>query len=197
MAKKGLDAERLFFTSDTHFGHKNILKYAERPFASIEEHDRALIENWNAVVPRDGIVYHLGDFAFSRNPEAIFYRLNGSKHLIWGNHDRGLRGGAARDMWASAGEYREIRVAVTPAQNLQRIMLMHYPIESWNKRHHGAWHLHGHCHGSLPSPDWQKRVDVGVDVWNYRPVSFEQLAEHMAKKAFKPIDHHGRGHGRT
>jgi calcineurin-like phosphoesterase family protein len=188
-----IPCDDVFFTSDTHFGHTNILKYAERPFASIEEHDEALIEAWNEVVTESGAhVYHLGDFVFGkpRRIEEILPRLNGQIHLILGNHDKHLRKGKTRDLFASVSDYKSIRVKTTPAGGEQRIVLMHYPIESWDKRHYGSWHLHGHCHGTLPSAEHQRRVDVGVDVWNYRPVTFEQLEEHMAAKVFKAIDHH-------
>ena len=72
----------------------------------------------------------------------------------------------------------------------QHIVMCHYPIESWNKRHHGSWHLHGHCHGSLPSPDWQARLDVGVDVHKFKPIPYEEVKALMTFKVFKPIDHH-------
>ena len=86
--------EKIFFTSDTHFGHANIIKYCARPFASVQEMNRELIARWNAVVgPRD-TVYHLGDFAFGKASEAPTFlrKLNGAKKiLIRGNHDRNAR----------------------------------------------------------------------------------------------------------
>ena len=56
--------DKLFFTSDTHFGHTNILKYCNRPFTNIQEHDEEIVKRWNEVVPEDGIVFHLGDIGF-------------------------------------------------------------------------------------------------------------------------------------
>lgn len=187
-----IPAEQIYFTSDTHWGHANILKFASRPFASIEEHDEALIANWNEVVTAPGAhVFHLGDVIFKGDLRHIVPRLNGQIHLILGNHDKRMKK-PNRDLFTSVSDYKEIKVKTSPAGMEQRIVLFHFPIESWDKRHYGSWHLHGHCHGSLPSGDHQKRVDVGVDVWNYRPVTFEQLEAHMVKKVFKPIDHHGR-----
>lgn len=80
---------KIFFTSDTHFCHKNIISYAGRPFFSTEEMDKALIENWNSVVPEDGIVFHLGDFCFGGNTQwkTIRKKLNGKIYLILGNHE--------------------------------------------------------------------------------------------------------------
>lgn len=77
-----------YFTSDTHFSHTNIIKYCNRPFKSVEEMDEVLIANWNSVVKKTDQVFHLGDFGYNYK---IAQRLNGHKHLIWGNHDRKLR----------------------------------------------------------------------------------------------------------
>ena len=81
--------EKIYFTSDTHFCHKNIISYAGRPFSSTEKMDKALIDNWNSVVPEDGIVFHLGDFCFSGSTQwkTIRKKLNGEIYLILGNHD--------------------------------------------------------------------------------------------------------------
>src|SRR3978361_1949415 len=99
---------RTHFTADHHFGHENIIGLSSRPFASIEEMDKCMIERWNEVVAPGDNVWHLGDFAFRcelRRMRSIFSRLNGSKHLIPGNHDD-------RDTlslgWASVGQIREI-----------------------------------------------------------------------------------------
>jgi calcineurin-like phosphoesterase family protein len=72
-----------------------------------------------------------------------------------------------------------------------KIVLCHYAFEVWNKRHFGSWCLHGHSHGTLPSPDHMARYDVGVDNNDYFPVSYEQVKFIMTRKVFKPIDHHG------
>ena len=83
------EPDKVFFTSDTHFGHKNIIKYCNRPFSDIDEMNKVLINNWNKVVSEGDIVFHLGDFAFGGFPlwESIRSRLNGSIYLIRGNHD--------------------------------------------------------------------------------------------------------------
>ncbi|RYD67156.1 MAG: hypothetical protein EOP83_03365, partial [Verrucomicrobiaceae bacterium] len=80
-----------FYTSDTHFDHLNIIRYAKRPFNGIEEMNRILIERWNAVVGPDDDVWHGGDFAMGNQQDAIrriVPRLNGRIHLIFGNHDK-------------------------------------------------------------------------------------------------------------
>lgn len=88
--KYKFDPEHTFFTSDTHFGHANIIRFCNRPFKNVEEMDEALIENWNQVVSEDDTVFHLGDFAFGGSSvwNSIIPRLNGHINLIIGNHDR-------------------------------------------------------------------------------------------------------------
>ena len=183
---------RTFFTSDTHFGHKNVIKYCNRPFASVEEMDRTLIENWNAVVGQYDHVYHLGDFGLTSTEEIcrVLKRLNGIKYFVKGNHDKGVRGEALKYFqWVK--DYFELRYR-DKNNDKQLIVLCHYAFESWNKAHHGSWHLHGHSHHTLPSPDWMRRLDAGVDGHNYTPISLEQVEAHMKKKVWKPIDHHGK-----
>lgn len=83
------DGDKVFFTSDTHFKHANIIKFCERPFGSIEEMNEALIANWNRVVGKDDFVFHLGDFCFGGSEawNSILDRLNGKIYLVLGNHD--------------------------------------------------------------------------------------------------------------
>lgn len=160
----------LFFTADTHFGHQNIITFSKRPYISTEEMDAALIANWNATVQEDDIVYHLGDFSFGRANRAneILPMLNGEKHLIKGNHDKGSI--LSNPDWASVRDYAEL-----PAIEgfHPKLVLYHYPIQDWNNRFHGAMHLHGHVHGTLPLTT--ERMDMGVDVWGYKPVSIQEI----------------------
>jgi len=188
----GIASKDVFFTSDTHFGHANIIKYANRPFYNIEEHDQALIDNWNAVVPAKGAtVYHLGDFLFRGSLEQIARKLHGQIHLIMGNHDKRMRKGGGHNNFASVSHYKEVKVQ-PPDEDAQPLMIVlcHYAFEVWNKSHYGSWHLHGHSHGSLPTGNGKRRVDAGVDVWDYKPITFDQLAKHMSTKEFVAIDHH-------
>lgn len=166
----------LFFTGDTHFRHKNILKYCPttRPYPSIEEHDEALIERWNSVVSPSDLVYHLGDVAFAppEVSEKILQRLNGRIHLILGNHDRKL----PRGRFVEVSTYADITV------NRTHFVLFHFPIESWDRVHHGAIHLHGHTHGAIGSHHGielrERRMDVGVDTHpRNEPWALEDILE--------------------
>ena len=83
------DGSKVFFTSDHHFGHANIIRFCNRPWSTISEHNRALIANWNAVVPEDGIVFHLGDFCYKGGGFPAMWWIKGQLHgriiLVRGN----------------------------------------------------------------------------------------------------------------
>jgi calcineurin-like phosphoesterase family protein len=196
---------KTFFTSDTHFGHANIIKYCNRPFASVEEMDNTLIHNWNAVVRPEDTVYHLGDFAVGGGPAAPYLRrLNGTIYFCLGNHDKRLRFIKAyldielelQDHFA--GSYLnddKVKFGIPYLREVtvekQEIVLCHYAMKVWNGSHKGSWQLYGHSHGTLPDDPNALSCDVGVDCWNYFPVSMEQLRDKMKTKTYKPVDHHG------
>lgn len=149
---------RVWVTSDTHFGHANIIKYCDRPFASTEEMNQELVNDWNSKVKKEDLVLHLGDVAFL-NQEKIDYilsRLNGKKLLILGNHDRKDK----LEKHFSEGIFHYLTIS----RGKQKYVLMHYPIESWDGKFHGVPHLHGHCHGTIDNKGLL-RFDMGWDVW--------------------------------
>mgnify|MGYP000163782079 FL=1 len=188
------NANKIFFTSDTHFSHKNILKYqaSTRPFETVEEMNDKIVENWNSVVPKDGIVYHLGDFSTgnSRNWAGIRKRLNGRIGLILGNHDL-LPISEIQPLFMSINDVLELKIQDPDAyRGCQGIILNHYAMRVWNKSHYGSWSLYGHSHGSLFDDPNLLSIDVGVDSFNLSPVSYYQIKEIMAKKTFQPVDHH-------
>lgn len=199
------DDPSIFLTADTHFGHANIVRYAKRPFASVEEHDEMLIVNWNMAVRPKDIVYHLGDFAFRSREAAANYRrrLNGQIFLIEGNHDS-----AARQICEMFESFKQVHEF---SWREHRFFLSHYAHRTWNRSHHGAFHCYGHSHNSLPDDPHARSMDVGVDAvaallggrpagqaWDdldpddYRPIRIEEVVAHLSKREFKPIDHHGR-----
>lgn len=177
----------VWFTSDTHYGHAGIVRYANRPFPSVEEMDEAMITQWNAAVRPGDVVYHLGDFALCAPSRAIDIarRLKGRKHLIWGNHDQLLRRHVEFiACWADAKDLTQIVV------DRQKITLCHYSMRTWASSHHGAWQLYGHSHGTLPDLPHALSLDVGVDCWNYAPVSFETLRDVLSRREWHAIDKH-------
>ena len=184
----------IFLTADTHYSHHKVIEYCNRPFSSVEEMNEALIANWNRVVKPIDTIYHLGDFALCKPAQAIEIakRLNGHKHLIFGNHDKSLRKSKEfLDLWESTQDLKEIKVSdETALTGARKIVMCHYPLLTWNGSSYLNFSTHGHCHGNLFDDPHALRCDVGVDCWNYTPVSFEQIRDKLNTKTFKPIDHH-------
>lgn len=162
---------RVFFTADTHFGHGGIITMCSRPWSSVHEMDEALIDNWNAVIRSDDTVWHLGDFSHKadlKRLRAIFDKLNGTKHLVIGNHDRS---DTLRLPWASKQQMAEIAV------DGERLVLLHYAMRVWPAQHRGAIHLFGHSHGRLIGTSVS--TDVGVDAWGYCPVTLPEIKQRL------------------
>jgi len=193
--KQALDPAKLFFASDYHFCHRNIIEFQNRPFSDVNEMNGFLIAAWNNVVPTDATVFYLGDFTFgpSKSNKWIRDSLNGQHiHFILGNHDREKEIKALG--FASISVLVEISVIDNDnPKGYQKIIMSHYPILSWNGMHKGNWHLFGHCHGNLDHPH-PHAIDVGADNQNYEPVSYGQIKKQIIKRAatkpFVPIDHH-------
>lgn len=185
-----------FFTSDTHFSHRNIIKYCNRPFKDEKEMDETLIMNWNSVVRPEDTIYHLGDVGFTDEDKLyrILKRLNGSIHLIWGNHDKVIKkSNLLRSRFDSTSELKKVYIQDDRhPKGRYEITLCHFAMRVWDKSHHGSLHLYGHSHGTLPDDPTALSLDVGVDSWDFRPVSLDQINATMKNKTFVPIDHHGR-----
>ena len=186
MRELKFNPDKVFFTSDLHIGHKNIIEYSHRPFSNVEEMNETLIDNWNKTVPEDGIVFDLGDFAIggSKVWNDALSRLKGKHYLIMGNHDmKNYREGYAK--------YFEM---VTQQMYIQvddiSIYLNHFPFLCFggpSREQHNVYAIHGHVHLE-PQANGKdiKRVlqysfptqyDVGVDNNGYKPVSFLEVKE--------------------
>lgn len=169
-----MGTSKIFFTSDTHFGHENIIEYDKRPFKDADEMDKCLIDNWNSKVKmKNTQIYHLGDFAYKSRYAIEYYlnRLYGQVHIIFGNHDdKGAR--RFKDLFLTAQEMAYISI------NDQRMTLYHYAQRTWRNSHYGSWQLFGHSHGRMDP--WGKSFDVGVTPNNYTPLSFEEVEAKMA-----------------
>lgn len=162
-----------FVTSDTHFGHANILKYDNSQFDSIEEQDEAIIESWNSLISNGDEVYHLGDFALSSvgYARSILSRLNGQIHLVRGNHEKTATDPKLRGMFTSISHYKELK------RLGETFCLFHYPIHVWNKCHRGSFMLHGHTHKQDTYEIGYKRLNVGIMNHGYSPLPLERVIE--------------------
>lgn len=150
--------ENIWFTSDNHFGHKNIKKFCPntRKGETADEMNELMVEMWNRDVKENDRVYCLGDFSFMpfAPTEEILKRLKGNKYLIKGNHDYWINH-STKKYWQSIDDYKTINI------DNHRLVLFHYPIVEFDRMHHGSFHLYGHVHNNYKHPG--RAMDVGID----------------------------------
>jgi calcineurin-like phosphoesterase family protein len=163
----------ILFTADLHLGHRNICKHTPRPWSCIEEHDQALIDNWNKKVHKDDTTYIVGDFAFKDHSKYLA-QLKGKKILILGSHDK-MKQDVLRN-------FTEVHPCKMVSINGLPIWLSHCAQRVWERSHYGSWHLFGHSHGRLRT--WNLSMDVGVDVLDgespkYEPWSIDEIFAKM------------------
>lgn len=172
---------KIWFTSDLHFGHKRIIEFcpSTRPYSSVEEMNGDIISKWNSQVSDNDIVFILGDVSFAREnvTTQCLSQLRGRLYLVTGNHDKGLLPHRFERVY---NNYTEVKI-----DNID-VVLCHYPIYEWNKMHYGSYHLFGHVHGK-PIPVVGRLMDVGWDVKGDL-FSWEQVVEQLENK---PIRLHG------
>lgn len=189
----------IWFTSDQHFWHTRVIQYCNRPFDSIEEMNEAIVENYNKLVKPEDLVYHLGDFSMAIKPvEDITPRLNGQKILIAGNHDfchpSHKKGRKEPTKWLEKYKecgFTEIHLHLDILLDDQWINLSHFPYKDLEDGEHGLKHaqyrlnhsplhlLHGHVHNSWKTKS--NMLNVGVDVWDFKPVHADQILEIIKK----------------
>lgn len=179
----------IFFTSDHHFGNKNIIEHTRRPYQSVEEMDENLIARWNFMISNKDTVYHLGDFTlgdfdyFASIVEQLRFKY---LFIIPGNHDwrwmKKFNGGAnvrvlppLYDLTVHTPNFKQIR-----NEKKIEITLCHYQILTWNKSHYGTYHLYGHSHGY--SVGNGRSMDVGVDTNLYFPYSINDIHDNLITK---------------
>lgn len=207
--------ENIYLTSDTHFGHSNIVKGTSqwensgkrvRNFNTLEEHNQTLVDNINQLVKEDDILYHLGDWSFGGFKNIMEFRQQlrcKNIHLIFGNHDHHIENNkeGIQSAFKSVQYYKELKVYN------QHLILCHYAMRVWNKSHKGSIMLYGHSHGSLDtlqpeftSPTWigdeyfiknYKTMDIGVDTNNLYPYHLDEIIDIMNnKEILLNVDHH-------
>ena len=181
------DGNRVFFTSDTHFNHTNIIRFCDRPFGSTEEMNEKLIGNWNSVVGPDDIVFHLGEFCLGGSAEwtKVLDRLNGKIYLIIGNHDlKNMKQGFT-------GRFEHVAMEMRIEIGKQKIYLNHYPFLCFEGGYKDVWQLFGHVHTRKNNTGidagrlqylYPTQYDVGVDNNDFMPVSFEQVKKIIEKQ---------------
>jgi len=188
------DKEKLFFTSDTHFKHKNIIEFCNRPFQDEFYMDEALIDNWNKVVPEDGVVFHAGDFAMTSSIDqikSILSRLNGKIYLTLGNHcyQNRFHRQVIKDMFYKTDDIFYFTIQDEELEEeYANFMICHYPMLFWPRN---CFMLHGHVHSGPFSTSNEKvpfhpmRYDIGSDNNDFTPVSYHQLKVILTKNSMK------------
>lgn len=200
------DKDKIYFTSDLHLGHENIVSVCKRPFDSVDEMDKIIMEIWNNTVADDDTIFILGDFCWRMSSKAIYWyltHLRGNKILILGNHDRGK----FPETLKVYDGFINIKI-VDPdgmdgvEKGYQRLTLCHYPMLSWYQSHRGAWQLFGHWHNTKVTPQLLKdraaefeikqyvkeehlymdkirptQYDVGVDGNDFMPIAYNRIKE--------------------
>ena len=177
--------EGIWFTSDTHFNHENIIRFCKRPFKDVKEMNEEIIKRWNSIVKPDDIVFHLGDFAWGGSEvwNNVLDRLNGRIVLIMGNHDeKNIRSGYYK-------RFEHVAYQMHIYVEGQSIYLNHYPFLCYAGTYRGedaTWQLFGHVHSGPNNTGldvdrlthlFPTQYDVGVDNNNYYPVSFHQVRD--------------------
>lgn len=202
MPRLDIDPSKVWWTSDTHFFHENIIKYCNRPFSDQHEMNDFMIERWNSRVNNGDVVIHVGDFLFGKKNDwnNILDRLNGDIVLVEGNHDRqNLKDASIRSRFKEIHNLWEVRIG-----DSNRIFsVCHYPMLTWRGRWYGDIHVHGHSHGGLEKQlvcptdgtvvsEECRRIDVGVDCSHlfgapsYSPISHAELLAYSENIAYKP-----------
>lgn len=186
---KKIPSEKVYFTSDNHFMHKNILGYTNRPFTSVEDMDEELIKNWNSVVTDDDLIFCLGDFALGNGNKCneILKRLKGNKVLIMGNHEKTVVSYKINVEEFNGGIYEMLEIGVIDESlenGKQDIILSHYPMLAWNKSHRGSIQLFGHLHGVFDDKEFlhPNQMDVGVDSNHFKPISYYEVKQKLFKR---------------
>jgi len=158
----------VFFTSDEHYGHRNVIRFCRRPYEDVDEMDEDFISKFNETVPKDGLTFHGGDFCLWSKTSEVYRkyvsRLNGNHVFLMGSHDRWLNNKTSHEI---------IEIII----DKQPIVICHYAMRVWHRSHYNSWLLYGHSHGNLPPEG--KSWDIGVDTNGYRPLSFDELRDIM------------------
>lgn len=173
----------IYFTSDLHFNHNNIIAHCNRPFQSVDHMNSILIQNWNQKVNNTDDIYILGDFTMEDADTAhrFFSVLNGRKYLIRGNHDK-----FTKYFEQYAGDVIWIKDYHVLKYQKRKFVLFHYPILEWENYGKDSIHLYGHIHNNLQSLERAKVLNknsynVGVDVNGYAPISIDEVIKRVGK----------------
>ena len=175
---------KVFFTSDLHFGHANVIRFDGRPFETVEEMNEELIRRWNAKVDKGDLVYVLGDMIWRmQDCASVIRRLNGQIILIKGNHDRFVKNAGVKNMLAAVKDYDDICVTLEDGRK-KRCILSHYFIPMYIGHRYNAVHLHGHSHNTEEAREEERITQAGT-----KPLAPPQRAVFLCPKQIGGVSH--------
>ncbi len=187
---------KIYFCSDMHYGHENVISFGNRPFSSVEEMDKSILQELKTKLTPDDILFTLGDDFWKMKANSIYWILDNviptnKIYKIVGNHDKYgyyIRGGALEKKFKAIGDIMDI--GIKKENQLYHVVLCHYPIYDFNMMYHGGIHLFGHVHGSLDdemSKNPRLMVDVGYDGQLAKRcgsflISFDEILDYFYEK---------------
>ncbi len=168
----------IWITADQHYFHENIIKFQNRPFANVQEMNNQMVKLHNSVVDDNDIVYNVGDFSLGTYEETVnlIAKLNGNQVFLRGDHDYWMD-----DIKSPIVSKNFNEIVVSPNQLYElnfggqsgtSIILCHYALRVWRKKHYGSYHFYGHSHGNVPNVE--RSMDVGVDTNKFRPYEYRE-----------------------
>ena len=176
----------IFFTSDLHVGHTNIIRYANRPFNSVYEMDEVLISNLFKTLKSGDTLYYLGDLSFSKEEDVkiinMLEKQNIKTFFIMGNHDKAMRSVEVQETLEVCKNFKGMWDLLDESFENQQATMCHYPMLTFKASHFNAWQLYGHHHSDISSIATGKKLNVCTDLHNFKPWSFEEIKEYMAKR---------------
>ena len=172
------DPTNLFFATDSHFGHSNIIKHCDRPYPDVDTMDADMIMRWNSVVRKGSKVIYLGDITMNTSPDVVrnyMKQLNGDiLYFVYGNHDLQWERATRTDQ-SKYGDM--LLVEVHDGIDTTTIHCCHYPMLSWYKKFRGSWHLYGHVHNNEGEHPDANALNLCPEVHDYAPLSYAQIKE--------------------
>lgn len=173
-----------YYISDLHIGHKNALRFDQRPFKTLEEQDEALLKNINATVTPQDNLYFLGDLSWYKPDKTLEFikRIKcKNRYLIRGNHDRWANDSKCKKEFQGIYDLKRID------DNGRIVILCHYPLAVWDQSHRGSFHLYGHVHNNknngdmtdthtiLSHVEMANAFNVGCMLWDFYPVTLDHI----------------------
>jgi calcineurin-like phosphoesterase family protein len=172
-----------FFTGDCHFSHKNIIRYCNRPFPTVEEMNYKMKLNWNSKVSKNDIVWHVGDFCFIKDRKKrleLINSLNGTINILIGDHGDEKLFEFPEEIKGKL--YNKSYLLNINVYN-KPITICHWPMRSWAKSHYGSYNLHGHTHNN-ETKMYKNQLNVGVDCCDFFPISFDEVREKIEEQNY-------------